>query len=497
MKKFWFALLLSCVTSSFSAAWYVDNAAVQSNNSGTTWANAWKSFASIVWGTGGVQPGDTVYISGGSSQKVYNEPFRVGTSGRADAWVTVASSTDAGHNGRVVIDGGNVNTDLGGFICGANYCRVTGMPNTNIVVANWVTSTTDREKGIGFYAGIPSHHIIEGICISNANNGFYYNGSADIEIRNCLLTGIRGDYAFRCNGYVGPLATDFERMRIHHNTVLLNADFVGGNGGPDGVGCANGVTLHDNVFRCVNGPVTLGQHPDGIQSLGGYVKVYNNYFANFLNAGIKFEPSAPMTEWRECYAYNNVIVVDDPALTSNTTINGKGIELGSGTAMKNVINVIVANNTFVDLLGLAVNGGAGTWPVTSLIVENNAIYNCGKNGSLAGAMGPTAMVFNYNQIEAGTDGRTRVVIDALGNGATYATFTQAFIPIDTILFARYTPRTPGNDFHMKKRLIGVNLSNYFGTDKDGLLRPTTGAWTIGAYEFDGPLPPNNFRRVLQ
>ena len=37
---------------------------------------------------------------------------------------------------------------------------------------------------------------------------------------------------------------------------------------------------------------------------------------------------------------------------------------------------------------------------------------------------------------------------------------------------------------------GRNLSAYFQTDKDGNLRPTTGAWSIGAYEVAGEAPPD-------
>jgi hypothetical protein len=493
--------LFACRLNLLSATWYVDNGASASSNSGQNWANAWTGFTKIRWGTGGVLPGDTVVISGGDSEKVYYEPFTVGISGQPDAWITVKTSTEAGHGGKVIIDGSNSSafeansSAFGGFLSGASYCRVSGLPNTNIVVRNWV-NPTDREKGIGFYAGSPTSQLIEGICISNANNGFYYNGANKIEIRNCSLIGIRGDYAFRYTGYFGPTATDFSRIEIHHNTVLLNADFLGGNGGPDGVGCGNGVTLHDNVFRCVNGPVTLGQHPDGIQALGGYVKVYNNYFANFLNAGIKFEPIAPTTEWRECYAYNNVVVVDDAGFAAGTTINGKGIEIGSAAKMANVVNVVICNNTFVDLMGLAINGGAGTWPVTSFVIENNIIYNCGRNGQLAAALGPNTITFNYNAIVAGTDGRTTVLMDPSGDGSAFKAFTQQNPVVDPISFARYSVRSQVNDYHLLKRAFALNLANYIAAaDKDGVLRLSTGNWTAGAYEFNGPLAPRNFRFV--
>ena len=50
--------------SSQAASWYVDNAAGGAN-SGSSWANAWTSFAGIQWAS--IQPGDTLFISGGST----------------------------------------------------------------------------------------------------------------------------------------------------------------------------------------------------------------------------------------------------------------------------------------------------------------------------------------------------------------------------------------------------------------------------------------------
>jgi len=55
-----------------AAVWYVDKAATGANN-GRSWTDAWTNFSSVVWGSAGVKAGDTLYISGGSSSKVYPE----------------------------------------------------------------------------------------------------------------------------------------------------------------------------------------------------------------------------------------------------------------------------------------------------------------------------------------------------------------------------------------------------------------------------------------
>src|SRR5215470_5699077 len=87
-----------------AATWYVDNAASGANN-GTSWSNAWKSFSAVVWGTGGVKAGDTLFISGGSTQKIYTETWSVGAGGVAGSPIRIAiDATNAAHNGSVIFD---------------------------------------------------------------------------------------------------------------------------------------------------------------------------------------------------------------------------------------------------------------------------------------------------------------------------------------------------------------------------------------------------------
>ena len=57
-----FLPLLFIAFDAHATTWYLDNTATGANN-GTSWANAWTSLAVI----NSVQPGDTVYISGGPS----------------------------------------------------------------------------------------------------------------------------------------------------------------------------------------------------------------------------------------------------------------------------------------------------------------------------------------------------------------------------------------------------------------------------------------------
>ena len=97
-------LLITTITN--ATDFYVDKNAT-GNNNGTSWANAWQSFSAISWNS--IQPGDMVYISGGSDSTQYNEQLTVGKSGTDGNPVTIIagkySPSPGGHNGRVIIDG--------------------------------------------------------------------------------------------------------------------------------------------------------------------------------------------------------------------------------------------------------------------------------------------------------------------------------------------------------------------------------------------------------
>jgi hypothetical protein len=94
-----------------AASWYVDNDASGSNN-GTSWANAWTALRNVVWGSGGVKAGDTLFISGGTTSKTYDitstEYLGIGASGSSlSNPITIRIGQDASHNGVAILDGNN------------------------------------------------------------------------------------------------------------------------------------------------------------------------------------------------------------------------------------------------------------------------------------------------------------------------------------------------------------------------------------------------------
>ena len=80
---------------------YVDKNVSGGSNNGSSWANAWQSFSVINWGS--IQPGDNIYISGGTDSTTYNESLTIGASGNANGLIVIRPGLEAGHNGKVII----------------------------------------------------------------------------------------------------------------------------------------------------------------------------------------------------------------------------------------------------------------------------------------------------------------------------------------------------------------------------------------------------------
>jgi len=109
----------------YATDYYVDKNA-SGQNTGTSWTNAWQSFASINWNS--INPGDIIWISGGTSGKTYFEKLTINKAGTITNPVTVKAATQNGHNGTVIIDGEN---SRGGIRINADYVTVDGFTIQN------------------------------------------------------------------------------------------------------------------------------------------------------------------------------------------------------------------------------------------------------------------------------------------------------------------------------------------------------------------------------
>jgi len=193
--------------------WYVrPSGGSYGDEDGTSYADAWDGFSNIVWGTGGVEAGDTLWVCG-----IHNitAQFTVGTSGNSGFPITIRGdySSDPG-----IIDG-QATVDQCIIASSKSYLTFKAL--------------TVQNSGIhGIHLIGSSNVIIDGCTATNNHTyGITINsGSSDITIQNCSIhsNGTDGTTSY------GVYGLDFSHDIIIKDCVIYNNSNFAGN---DGGGC--------------------------------------------------------------------------------------------------------------------------------------------------------------------------------------------------------------------------------------------------------------------
>lgn len=507
----WAAMLLFVVaeTGALAVNWYVNPDATGPNN-GTTWSNAWRNFSSIVWGTAGVKAGDTLFISGGTAGRVYTETLTVGAGGTASSRIFIRPGQDAGHNGPVIWDfdaQGDSGSGSAISMNGRNYITIDGGMNgaRHLVIRN-LRNVLNEFAGIGIAADNARGLVVSNVHIYNVNNALKAWYAAEYDIGGNVFQG-RGDAVVSLVASGGSSAVN----RFHHNFVeiLFNtATPPGGSGpyaGPDGLQCGGNISIYNNTFKVTRtGVYTSSQHPDSIQTVGDDVRIFNNEFINIGDSGIDRGLYADQTP-SDIWIYNNVFRIVDAADTYPEYIR---LYAGSGGGhLASLNNFKVLNNLFVDNVNNyypirlnSFNNSAASGSGNE--IKNNIFYNMGT------ATYPVLFIENAPNLQFEFDRNVYFNsgaaphINYRGRDYSLSEWKSTFEPGAVTAapqFIAYSPRGATNDFHLRAtdtvaRDAGVNLSAYFGGDKDGVARPQGTGWDIGPYELpvagQANLPPN-------
>ena len=495
---FAFIIIISIfLTSANAANWYVDKDATGSG-SGTSWENAWLSFSAIAWSS--INAGDTIYISGGPTSKTYNEQLTVGKSGAGGNVITISTGQDAGHNGTVIINGGNYARNYGISIAGKSYIKVSGRVGTS----RKMQLTGAAIAGLALSDSI-SYVEIEFLEINNNGNAadrdgisarIVYSPNYHSSIHDCDVHDNYQDGMNLRQSTKGE-ASEYGAFLIYNNIIR--------NFNDDGIEMSIGADVYNNEI----GPRTQGGgngHPDGIQFYNSYTRVFNNYFHGQVitsspgtsNANIFYDPFTSFITLNPKYVqiYNNLIEELQPPGTGDVH---RGIAVKfSEPGVLSANNILVANNTLVGIpfFGLQITfGPIGTANVSGVVIENNIFKDVGSLNPVAMILDKGNGTITYGSHGAGTD----VVVDY---NLVYASLRKYTTSVQwggtTYSWGNYKSaskcdshgvlgdpmfnRTYGLNSGSSAIDAGVALSSYFTTDKRGTPRPQGSAWDIGAYE---------------
>jgi len=428
--KIYFLLLIfllgGFITNVFSSNHYIDKN-VTGINDGTSWLNAWQSFSAINWDN--INPGDTIYISGGSDSTIYNEQFDISASGIAGNPIVFTRGNETGHSGKVIIDG------MKTFF---NVINITN--KLYIVVCNlYLRNSNDSVIKIR-----NSQHIrIENCAIHmTTRSGINIMNNESVIITRCILT------------------TD---TLINHQT--------------DGIYSQNNIgNIYESNYIVISNRDPNG-HDDCIQSYKDYALIIRNNYVEQKNSktsnaqGIYIEAPLGSDTTR---IYNNIF---NATLSSSNGIVFNA-ELGSTSARVQIFG----NTVYGENLEAQYRIKATIDP----IIKNNIGYSVNGNWILfiidVSFSNPSYIDNNIWK----SDSNNPIILN--GQGENWSSWQAAGFDLHSYLTDPLFNDISSNDFTLRATSDGIDsgksLYPPYNIDYEGTSRPRGSGWDIGAYESD-------------
>ncbi len=503
MRIVWIVLFVLSLISgiSYGGVYYVDKNATGANN-GTSWEDAWRGFGDINWDS--IQPGDTIYISGGVTSETYTAPadsgriLEIKQSGEIGSPIIIRPGAahptlSAGHSGLVILDG-EWTAENGIYMRNRQYVVVDG----GYEEERKIKVTHTNNIGVEAYGGATGVKFlwldIDRVGNKKNAHGMYISGGWGAEIAHNLITDAYQD-GLVVNGCT--TATDYGQGPNIHDNIIQNIS-------DDGVsGDCSAMDFHNNVVGPWRDVLGSG-HPDGMQIYyPKYTRIYNNTFwdggnpNNKSNALLYIDVATPCpSPLAHIEIYNNVFFVSGQRYRANWW----AILLRDENLAK-VEDILMANNTFIDVPWHAIYfyvDEPDAYGLSDIAIKNNIIvnaYNKSDNGGfaiyLAKAQDYSNVVIDNNIIDPGVYGGQTIVYNGIQYN-TVADFDAAKGTTNHICQPNFISYRPGNanegDFHLSQddscaMNKGITLSSYFTIDKGNVFRPQGTAWDIGAYEY--------------
>jgi len=245
------------------------------------------------------------------------------------------------------------------------------------------------------------------------------------------------------------------------------------------------ISIYDNTFRIDEVAYrTSTQHPDFVQNVGNYTKIYNNDFINIGDSGIDSDSnySAGYLAPHDIRIYNNTFRIVDALDPYPEYIRFYDCE-------QTLTDIKIFNNVFLDNINysnIRFTCGATTTGSGNEIKNNIWHSSAGSHNALSFSSADLAPSFDLNNNIYSGD----IQINYLGtyySATTWIANNEPHSSTSQPLFTSYTANDINNDLRLSSsdtvaKNHGADLSAYFTTDKNGITRPA-GAWDIGAYEY--------------
>lgn len=434
--------------SAWGASFYVDGAVASSGN-GTSWGSAWKSFDDIDWGA--LAPGDTVFISGGTTSQTYHETLDVQASGADGAPLTFAASTDPDHDGEVVIEGDHETRESGVVVSGVHDVIVRGL------------TIRGGTRGVFVHCdrGRVHHVTLEALEINNyyghagvIMNG--YCGSPDdltqvqyITVRNSTISSVP-DYPGQTDNIYASVASD---LLIEHNVLTQNNQDAGGSMDNLQFYIVGNAVVRNNVM------IQHGVHGDqcmilDVRGTDNTLDVYNNVAVHTGNGSVYINRKYDDIGDPTVRIYSNTFVA---ASQENLYLNMVALE--KPAILKNNIIARLAGDRGGHIVASGTAAGMSVDDVTGSLFYD--VADCvGFGGDWTGN-GQELSNFCWD------DWTTTL-------GGTGINADPGFLSPETFDY-RVDPTSEAIDH-------GLALEAAYASDLQGTYRPQGPGWDIGAYE---------------
>jgi hypothetical protein len=265
-----------------------------------------------------VQPGHTIYLSGGSSSKTYNEQLAVSNSGTSSARITIAGGRDAGHNGQVILDGGE----------SRSYCA--------------------RTSG--------SYLTLSGLtCQNSISSGIRIEGTGTI-LEKSVFSSISGQaiHLYGCDDCI-----------VRGNKITTDDINASQTDGVVVYGNSQRVVIESNWIKLTN---QTGSHNDGVQANQDTdLTVRYNYIENTKNSTSDAQGIYATQMYGTIKYYGNVVVVP----YGGQSVSNRNLDIGTS-------HTFIANNTIKCGGYRCIYVSEDTLPV----IKNNLVWQTGASDVL-------------------------------------------------------------------------------------------------------------------